>query len=232
MLLIAEDKVIREHGIASITCLLSGLKVFQPNYPHFDRSLRVLKGLHGFHIYATEYWVDYILSIVTSPNALSQPDLLPSVLNDLSKNLDSLGESFNAFDDKDNSTLSESGLDLLKAHKGLYASAIAALEARSRKGFGDELEEEGMSTRLFQSFTVLKCTPRFCSRFRASERIARCSCELPSDHQIASPYPGFPWSDARGTRTLQERVWYLRIHLPFALLPSSHGWIPYERTST
>lgn len=141
--------MIREHSIASITCLLSGLKVFQPDYSHFDRSLRVLKGLHGFHIYATEYWVDYILSIVTSPNALSQSDLLPSVLNDLSKNLERLGESFNAFDDKDNSTLSENGLDLLKAHKGLHASAIAALEARSRKALVDELEDEGMCARLF-----------------------------------------------------------------------------------
>jgi hypothetical protein len=108
-----------------------------------------LKGLHGFHIYANEYWVDYILSIVTSPNALSQPDLLPSVLNDLSKNLESLGESFSAFDDKDNSTLSENGLDLLKTHKGLHASAIAALEARSRKALGEELEDEGMCARLF-----------------------------------------------------------------------------------
>jgi hypothetical protein len=136
-LLITEDRVIREHGIASVTCLLSGLKVFQPDYPHFDRSLRVLKGLHGFHIYATEYWVDYILSIVTSPDALSRADLLPSVVNDLSKNLDSLGEPFNAFDDEDNSTLSENGLDLLKAYKGLHANARAALEARSRKGFGN-----------------------------------------------------------------------------------------------
>lgn len=191
--------MIREHGIASVTCLLSGLKVFQPDYPHFDRSLRVLKGLHGFHIYATEYWVDYILSIVTSPDALSQPGLLPSVVDDLSKNLDSLGESFNTFDDKDSPTPSENGLDLLKAHKGLHTSAIAALKARSRKEFGDKLGEEGMSPRPFELFTVLKCTSRVCSRFSASTRIARCSCELPGDYQIASPYPGFPRSDARGT---------------------------------
>ena len=71
----------------------------------------------------------------------------------------------------------------------------------------------------FVPFNVLKCISRVCSGFRTNERIARCSCELPSHHQIASPHPGFPWSDARGTRALQERVSYLRIHLPFALEP-------------
>ncbi|KAE9369182.1 NACHT domain protein [Stipitochalara longipes BDJ] len=141
-LLIAEDKVMREHCIACVTCLLSGLKVFQPYYPHSARYLRVLKGLHGFHVYANEYWVDYILSIVTSPDTLNQPDLLSLVVNDLSKNLENIGESFNAFDKKDDSTPSENGLGYLKMHKGLYASAIATLELRSKKGFGDEFGEE------------------------------------------------------------------------------------------
>jgi hypothetical protein len=106
--------VIREHGIASITCLLSGLKVFQPDYPHLERSLRVLKGLHGFHVYASEYWVDYILSIVTSQDALSQPDLLSAIIHDLSKTIDGIGESFSPLDDKDNPTPSESRLEILK----------------------------------------------------------------------------------------------------------------------
>jgi hypothetical protein len=54
-ILITEDKVIREHVIASATCLLSGLEVFQPEYSCSVRSLRVLKGLHGFHVYASEH---------------------------------------------------------------------------------------------------------------------------------------------------------------------------------
>jgi hypothetical protein len=151
-ILTTEDKVIREHGIACVTCLLSGLEVFQPDYSCSVRSLRVLKGLHGFHVYANEHWVDYILSIVKSQDALRQPPLLSLVVNDLSRKLDSLRESPNRLENKDDSMLSENGLDILKEYKGLYASARAALEARSSKGLGDEMEEGGMSTCLFDSF--------------------------------------------------------------------------------
>jgi hypothetical protein len=167
-LLIIEDKVIQEHGIASVTCLLSGLNVFQPDYTHLDRSLRVLKGLHGFHVYASEYWVDYILSIVTSHDALSQPDLLSSVVHDLSKTLDGLGESFSALNNKDSSTPLENRLEILKAHKGLYTSAIATLEARSRKEVGDESREESMSTCLFDSFVLLTSTSRLHNRSKSN----------------------------------------------------------------
>jgi hypothetical protein len=164
-LLLTEDKVIREHVIACLTCLLSGLKVFQPEYPHLDRSRRVLKGLHGFHVYASEYWVGYILSVLASHDGLSQPERLSSIIHDLSKILDNLGESCNALDNKDNSTPSEKSLDLLKVHKGLYANALAALAARPRKGFGDESEEGGISACLFDLFTVLTCTSRLCYGF-------------------------------------------------------------------
>jgi hypothetical protein len=151
-ILIAEDKVIREHCIASVTCLLSGLEVFQPDYASSARSLRVLKGLHGFHVYANEYWVDYILSIVTLHDTLRKPPLLSLVANDLSRKLESLDKSYNALDNKEDSIPSEQGLDLLKEYKGLYACAKAALEARSRKRLGEEIVEEGMSTCLFDSF--------------------------------------------------------------------------------
>ncbi|KAH6663538.1 hypothetical protein B0J14DRAFT_683261 [Halenospora varia] len=148
-ILIIEDNVIREHGSASIICLLSGLEVFQPDYPSSARSLRVLKGLHGFYVYANEYWVDYILSVVTSQDALSQPSLLSLVVNDLSGKLDSLSESSNALDNEDLMP-SEMGLDLLKGYKGLYASARAALKARSRKGLGDEIGKGGSAVGLEQ----------------------------------------------------------------------------------
>jgi hypothetical protein len=78
--------------------------------------------------------------------------LLSSVVNDLSEQLDSLGETSNALDNKDDSIPSENGLKLLKGHRGLYASALAALKARSRKGLGDEMEKGGMSACLFGSF--------------------------------------------------------------------------------
>ncbi|KAJ4864120.1 NACHT domain-containing protein [Trichoderma breve] len=61
-LLITEDESQRRHGLATIRCLLSGQQIFAPLYPDSERTLRVLCGLHGFHMYATEYWVDYLLA--------------------------------------------------------------------------------------------------------------------------------------------------------------------------
>ncbi|KAH6983392.1 hypothetical protein BKA56DRAFT_583622 [Ilyonectria sp. MPI-CAGE-AT-0026] len=65
-----EFSAVREQGLAIASCLLSGLQVFQPTYPEQARSLRVLRGFHGMHVYASEYWVEYLLYIAASRNGL------------------------------------------------------------------------------------------------------------------------------------------------------------------
>jgi len=136
----------REHCIASVTCLLSGLQVFQPGYLSSVRALRVLNGVHSFQVYATEYWVDYIIDVFAANDAFRHSELLFSVVNDLCGTLDCLYESTNVILDTEGTMSSERGLDQLKEHKGLYASAKAALEARFRKGLEKEMEEDCMST--------------------------------------------------------------------------------------
>lgn len=59
-----KDESQRRHGLATINCLLSSQKVFAPSYSEAESTLRVLRGLHGFHMYATEFWVDYLLAHV------------------------------------------------------------------------------------------------------------------------------------------------------------------------
>ncbi|KAH8688529.1 hypothetical protein BGZ61DRAFT_494602 [Ilyonectria robusta] len=73
------DILLHDHGVAAITCLLSGLKVFGNTYRQEDAYLRVAKGLHGFHVYATEYWTEHLLSYAVSADTLntaSSPSLL------------------------------------------------------------------------------------------------------------------------------------------------------------
>lgn len=60
--IIDEKTSIHEHGLATAACLLSGLQILHPSCPDYARLPRVLQGIHGFHAYATEYWVDYVLS--------------------------------------------------------------------------------------------------------------------------------------------------------------------------
>ncbi|QYS94528.1 hypothetical protein H0G86_001857 [Trichoderma simmonsii] len=61
-LLVTESESQKRHGLATVRCLLSGQQIFAPLYPDSERTLRVLRGLHGFHMYATEFWADYLLS--------------------------------------------------------------------------------------------------------------------------------------------------------------------------
>ncbi|PKK46107.1 hypothetical protein CI102_10510 [Trichoderma harzianum] len=61
-LLVTESESQRRHGLATVRCLLSSQQIFAPSFPDSERALRVLRGLHGFHMYATEFWADYLLS--------------------------------------------------------------------------------------------------------------------------------------------------------------------------
>lgn len=88
--MIDRDKEVYGHALASTTCLLSGLEVFNVGYSHQDRMMRVLKGLHGFHVYANKYWVDYVLNIFSS-NSQQQVCKLTTTLQNLSNALDMLG---------------------------------------------------------------------------------------------------------------------------------------------
>ncbi|KAH8663858.1 hypothetical protein BGZ61DRAFT_431827 [Ilyonectria robusta] len=61
-LILDEKTSIHEHGLATATCLVSGLQILNPSCPDHTRLPRVLRGIHGFHTYATEYWIEYVLS--------------------------------------------------------------------------------------------------------------------------------------------------------------------------
>lgn len=67
-ILIKQEQAFEEHGVATVACLLSGLKVFDDAYPEHDKTIRVAKGLHGIHVYATELWTEYLLNCASSNN--------------------------------------------------------------------------------------------------------------------------------------------------------------------
>lgn len=74
---VSEIETLQQHGAATITCLLSGFNVFCHTYAEHDRALRVAKGLHGFHVYATEFWTEYLLSWVASECPRAEDDSVP-----------------------------------------------------------------------------------------------------------------------------------------------------------
>ncbi|KAH8652845.1 hypothetical protein BGZ61DRAFT_500804 [Ilyonectria robusta] len=85
-----EFSAVHEQGLAIASCLLSGLQIFQLTYPEQTRFLRVLRGFHGLHVYASEYWVEYLLSVAASENGLDTGTRFFARSHELSMALNSL----------------------------------------------------------------------------------------------------------------------------------------------
>ena len=125
-----EGTALYEQGLATVTCLLSGVRIFAPSYPEQTRFLRVLRGLHGFHTYATEYWVEYLLSNAVSANGMDTSSKLFLLSCELAKALKHIsatpagGKDDNSFDNR---------LAHLQPYSELYEVArTLLLERRSR----------------------------------------------------------------------------------------------------
>lgn len=72
-LLLNQANSTNEHGIASITCLQAGMHFFLGNFTEHEINLRVVAGLHGFHLYAADHWVDDLLTAVaTAATSISE----------------------------------------------------------------------------------------------------------------------------------------------------------------
>ena len=58
-----------DQGLAITRCLLAGTKVFDPEFPEERRISEMVRGFHGFHAYANNHWVEYILAAIkNAPN--------------------------------------------------------------------------------------------------------------------------------------------------------------------
>ncbi|KAF4498957.1 NACHT domain containing protein [Fusarium agapanthi] len=73
---IDESSSIGSHGQAIAACLVSGLQIFTPNYSEHERQLRVLRGIHAFHTYASHYWVHYVLDNCNAPETKYRSNFL------------------------------------------------------------------------------------------------------------------------------------------------------------
>lgn len=68
-LLLNQADSTNEHATASIVCLQAGIRLFSGNLPEHEVKLRVVTGLHGFHLYAADHWVDDLLTVVATAAA-------------------------------------------------------------------------------------------------------------------------------------------------------------------
>jgi hypothetical protein len=135
-----EEDALREQGIATLSCLLSGLKIFDPSYDDQARLLRLVKGIHGFHVYATEYWTEYLLANAAIHDGLEGSDKLSALTMQLADTLD--GMTTLAPPSKTSSVSIDDRLSLLEKHGTIKEHVERALLARSQKRLELELLQD------------------------------------------------------------------------------------------
>ena len=87
ILFLDQSATIREHAIATITCLLSGLWMFSQDMADHARIVRIVKGLHGLHIYANHFWLDSFLDAVSTDPGLTEGSPLYHAAQELASSL-------------------------------------------------------------------------------------------------------------------------------------------------
>ncbi|KAF2638470.1 hypothetical protein P280DRAFT_491867 [Massarina eburnea CBS 473.64] len=131
---IDERVAIQEHALASMACLLSAVKIFCKDYCENARLLRLVKGVHGLHIYATEYWTEYLLANAASTGGIdassSLVDLSYRLTDALAKSSGSVAIPATSLDDR---------LKLLQEHPRLQLQITRSLWARSQKRLESEV---------------------------------------------------------------------------------------------
>jgi hypothetical protein len=138
---INEHDALREHGLAAVACLLSAVRVFDKGYQEQKRLLRLVKGVHALHVYATEYWTDYLLANAATASGLeASPDLI-TLASHLASALDTVaGASLGQL--VPSSCTNEDRLHHLDRQPDLRRLVEKALLARSSKRLELEIFEQ------------------------------------------------------------------------------------------
>lgn len=139
-LVIRESEALVEHGIATVTCLLSGLDIFDKSFPEEVRNRRVVKGFHSFHSYATEYWTSYILSH-TDNGCVSPNSMLIQLSMRLAERLESATDltAEESRSNMSNEPIFSNQLALFLEYPVLHKQLEKSLKARSIKQLETEL---------------------------------------------------------------------------------------------
>ncbi|KAJ8128624.1 hypothetical protein O1611_g5011 [Lasiodiplodia mahajangana] len=102
---ITEKEAVLEQCVSNITCLLSGFE-YLIDGPKETRAMRVVKGIHGLHVYATEFWTENLLHYA-SMGDFNFPDHLVELTDKLANKL----EEYTNFPVGENSHLGDISID-------------------------------------------------------------------------------------------------------------------------
>jgi hypothetical protein len=83
-------------AFSCVSYLSSSLSLISPSMTDFEAELRIIKGYHGLHSYAHEFWIDHLLRFRLSKlcNSSADAEALIQQLNHLTQSLNPLTMSY------------------------------------------------------------------------------------------------------------------------------------------
>ncbi|KAH6855598.1 hypothetical protein B0I37DRAFT_424156 [Chaetomium sp. MPI-CAGE-AT-0009] len=142
-LVIREEEVLHQHAAAVLACLISGLDVFGEGYPEHSKALRVIKGIHGLHVYATEYWTDYLLSEASRHGGMSSDTCAFHLARQVASKLEEFAP-YNVQQGDSDLGHPDDRLLLLAQHETLQKHVKRSLNSRTIEQLASELQNEQM----------------------------------------------------------------------------------------
>jgi hypothetical protein len=125
----------------------------------------MIKGVHGFHVYATEYWTDYLLAAAAVTDGLDESSHLFTLVVLLAQKPQerSDGVAFSAAD----SDVIDERLLFIRQHEVLYRKVKASMISRSRKALDiDIMGRTSKSISIYQQNTIKRFLMHFADHAR------------------------------------------------------------------
>lgn len=144
-LVISEETAVGQHCIASITCLLSSMRLVSQQRQQVFRVL--VRGVYGLQLYATEYWTDYLLFMLGQNGGLDGDSTLHNLLCQLSAGIDAAFQN-DREEDYHDAPSQDKRLDHLKERQSIYNNVRNAIWARSLQQLEQCLRSESCEWRL------------------------------------------------------------------------------------
>lgn len=132
ILFLDQSAALHEHATATITCLVSGFWIFSEQLADDTRILRIVKGLHGLHIYANQFWLECLLDAVSTCPGLVHGSLIHRVAQDLANSLRHQPSTLTCPTSgiAESTASRDSRLQCLKEHGAIYEMARRELGER------------------------------------------------------------------------------------------------------
>ncbi|KAJ3569742.1 hypothetical protein NPX13_g5979 [Xylaria arbuscula] len=117
--------------VSTITCLLSGFRYLFDDTKQAG-AVRIVKGIHGLHVYATEFWTEHLLNCA-SVGGLNDSECLIELANTLANKLEKYTNVFTEERPVLDDGSKDQRLEALKEHPLISKQVEASLRARCLK---------------------------------------------------------------------------------------------------